>query len=108
MDSIEQLRVDLMFLAKRQRSLEIAIEEWSEFITTEILRCGLSSIKDNKNLASFRGYLKDKFKEDYEKFEILFSKVNKLYDKKKRDNLELVELVEMVDLVETVEKVEVG
>lgn len=83
MDSLKQLRADLMFLARRQRALELAFKEWSEFITIEILRCSQSSYKDNKNLASFRGYLKDKFKEDYEKFETLFSKVNKLYGGKR-------------------------
>ena len=84
MNELTQLRTDLMYLAKRQAALEVALEEWTEFITTEIFKQDIKLFKHKKSYNYFRESLKDKFKADYEKFESLFSTIHTYFDKKKK------------------------
>jgi len=102
-DSIKQLRVDLIYLAKRYKIIEDAfikledetvaivaalfdwekgLNEWTDFITTELLKQGISGYKDEKALEKFKGSLRYKFKADYDKFESLFSKVEGMRSRK--------------------------
>ncbi len=87
---LEQLRADLMYLARRQKALEDAISEWSEFITRELLNCGIRLHKRQVGDHYFRESLKDKFKSDYEKFETLFKNIKPkkkyAYDTIKEEN----------------------
>ena len=89
MNDIDQLKVDLIYLAKRQKVIEDSvinledallayakeISEWSEFLTKELLKQGIQVNKYKKSHGYFRESLKEKFKADYEKFEILFSAI---------------------------------
>lgn len=77
MTEIEQLRIDLMYLARRQKALELAIEDWTEFMASELLRQGIQINKYKKSNEYFKQSLKDKFKADYDKFEALFLKVKR-------------------------------
>lgn len=82
-DTIETLRNDLMYLARRQKALEDDIGEWTEFMTTELLKQGIVILKDKKSLDYFKKGLQFTFKENYEKLESLFSTVNKYFDERK-------------------------
>ena len=84
MNDLEQLRFDLMWLANRQRALEEALSEWTEFITVELFKQDIKLFKHKKSYNYFRESLKDKFKADYEKFESLFSTIHTYFDKKKQ------------------------
>ena len=83
MNELEQLRFDLMWLARRQKALEDATSEWSEFMTVELLKNGIQLHKHKISDGYFKNSLKDKFKADYEKFESLFSTIHTYFDKKK-------------------------
>ena len=85
MTEVEQLRADLIYLARRQRAIEDELTEWSDYLTQEILRQALDTIKDREGLGKFKGYLSQKFKSDYDKLEGLFSKVNLILGKKAKD-----------------------
>jgi len=82
-DSLEQLRTDSMYLAHRQKALEDAMCEWTEFMTQELLRQGIKLEKYKTSNYYFKQSLREKFKQDYEKFESIFSKVNTLFGNKK-------------------------
>ena len=83
-DSLRQLRTDVMYLAHRQRALEDAMCEWTEFMTRELLRQGIKLEKYKTTNNYFKQSLREKFKQDYEKFESLFLGVNTLFGNKKR------------------------
>lgn len=82
-DSLAQLRTDLMYLARRQKALEDAICEWTEFMTRELLRQGIKLEKYKTSNYYFKQSLKEKFKQDYEKFESLFLKIKQLFGERK-------------------------
>ncbi len=46
--SNKELFVDIMYVAKRQKALEDAISEWGQFITEEILKTAMSTMKLDK------------------------------------------------------------
>ena len=78
-DTLEQLRVDLMYLANRQKALEDAfealaheIEAWSSFITEVHIRGGVNLIKHKRGDKYFKDSLKHTHKQTYEKFESVF------------------------------------
>ena len=75
MNEIEQLRVDLMYLAHRQRALEDLICEWSTFVSAELIRSHLNLIKYKKSIKYFQENLKQTHKQNYEKFESIFAKL---------------------------------
>lgn len=81
---IEALRAGLVYVAERLVALENETAEMQHYLTTEILKCGISSIKDREGLGKFRGYLTSKFKSDYEKFEDLYSKQKSLSKRSKK------------------------
>ena len=93
MTEIEQLRYDLIYLAKRQRVIEDAVirmedylietAEWTSFITTELLKQGIVIHKNKKSFVWFRSSLKETHRQTYEKFESLFKKIDILYKKRK-------------------------
>jgi len=83
MNELTQFQFDLLWLAKRQRALEEALEEWTEFMTRELLRQGIKLEKYKTTNNYFKQSLKAKFKQDYEKFESLFSGINTLFGNKK-------------------------
>lgn len=83
-DSLKQLRIDLMYLARRQKALEDAICEWTEFMTRELLRQGIKLEKYKTTNNYFKQSLKEKFKQDYDKFESIFSGIKKLFGEHKR------------------------
>jgi len=83
-DNLEQLRTDLMYLAHRQRALEDAMCEWTEFMTQELLRQGIKLEKYKTSNNYFKQSLREKFKQDYEKFESLFLGIKKLFGEHKR------------------------
>lgn len=82
-DSLKQLRTDLMYLARRQKALETAIEEWSEFMTTELLKQGIQIHKHKISDRYFKFSLQERHKEYYEKFESIFLKIKQLFSKSK-------------------------
>ena len=97
-DTIEQLRADLMYLARRQRVIEDAVisiedgllaflketKEWQEFISMEIFRQYCIIHKNKKSFEYFRSTLRETHKQNYEKMESLLTRVNSLFDKKKK------------------------
>lgn len=97
MNELAQLRIDLQYLANRQKIIEDAVirienallefneatSEWSEFMTTELLRQGVRIHKNKKSFEYFRSTLSQTHKEYYEKFESLFLKVKQLFAKEK-------------------------
>lgn len=101
-DTLEQLKIDLLYLAKRQKVIEDAvinledalldfnkkISEWSEFMVAELLKQGIQIHKYKRSHDYFKESLKDKFKADFEKFETLFGAIkpnNYLYNITKED-----------------------
>ena len=82
MTETEQLRVDLMYLARRMKASEDALEEWTEFMTMELLQNGIQLHKHKTSDRYFKESLKERFKDNYEKFESLFQGIKHL-DKSK-------------------------
>ena len=93
MTELEQLRYDLIYLAKRQLIIEDAViraedclvetAEWTSFITAELLKQGITIHKNKKSFVWFRSSLKETHRQTYEKFETLFKKIDILYKKRK-------------------------
>lgn len=97
MSELEQLHTDLIYLAKRQKIIEDAvirtedalitlnkdISQWTEFMSTEFFKQGITIHKNKKTFTWFRSSLKETHKQNYEKFESLFRKIDLLYQKKK-------------------------
>jgi len=89
---------DLIYLAKRQKIIETAviniedallafgkdISEWTEFVNTELFKQGITIHKNKKSFEYFRSSLRETHKQNYEKMESLHSRVNSLFDKKKK------------------------
>ena len=82
--NINQAFNDIIYLGHRQRAMEEALEEWTEFITTEIFKQDVKLHKHKKTYGYFKESLKYKFKTDYEKMEGILARVNSLFDKKKK------------------------
>ena len=92
---------DIIYLAKRQKIIEDAvirledafitynkdIGEWTEFVSAELFKQGIKIHRHKKSFEWFRSSLKETHKQNYEKFERLFHKIDLLYDKKKKDVL---------------------
>lgn len=106
-NDIEQLQIDLLWLAKRQKVIEDAVikiedevtktadfliarnkadDEWSEFITYQTLLRHVELHKHKKSDIYFKESLKGHWKENFEKFESLFQKINQLCGTKKKGN----------------------
>ena len=97
MNEIEQLRYDLIYLAKRQRVIEDAVihmedaliaynkdmSEWTKFIAIEVFKQAITTHKNKKSFNYLRSSLKETHKQNYEKFESLFKKIDILYKKRK-------------------------
>lgn len=83
MRELKQLRADLMYLAKRQRALEDALSEWSEFMTAELLKQGIRIHKHKISDKYFKFSLQERHKEYYEKFDSIFLKIKQLFGKQK-------------------------
>ena len=98
MDKQTELQNDLLYLAKRQRIIEDAViniedgllaflketKEWQEFISMEIFRQSSIIHKNKKSFEYFRSTLRETHKQNYEKMESLHTRVNSLFDKKKK------------------------
>ena len=84
MNELKQLRADLMYIAHRQRALENAISEWSEFMTSELLKQGIRISKHQISDRYFRSTLRETHKQHYEKFESIFLKIKQLFGKRGR------------------------
>jgi len=69
---INQAYNDVIYLGMRQAALEDAIEEWSEFITAELLKQGIRIHKNKRSFEYFKGTLNMTHKQNYERFESLF------------------------------------
>lgn len=96
MSELDQVYKDLIYLAKRQRIIEDAvigietalvklekdISEWTEFMNTELFRQGITIHKNKKSFEYFRSTLRETHKQNYEKMESLYKRVNSLFDKK--------------------------
>ena len=78
MTEIEQLQVDLMYLARRMKASEEAIEAWTEFMTMELLQNGIQLHKHKTYDRYFKESLKERFKDNFEKFESLFQRIKYL------------------------------
>ena len=74
---------DILYLGKRVKALEEDLQEWTEFMTTEMLKNGVRIHKNKTSFEYFRKSLNNTFKQTYEKFEGIFKR-NKIFDKKKR------------------------
>lgn len=95
---IDQVNRDLLYLAKRQKITEDEIvilrdvildflnetKEWREFMSTEIFRQYCIIGKNKKSFEYFRGTLRETHRQNYEKMESLYTRVNSLFDKKKK------------------------
>ena len=77
----EQLRVDLMYLAHRQKALEDAISEWTEFMTVELLRQGVTLHKHKRSYAFFKRSLSETHKRNFEEQESISLKIKQLFNK---------------------------
>jgi len=96
-DELGQLKVDIIWLAKRQKIIEDAvihledtllefnkaIAEWSEFMTTELLKQGIQIHKHKISDKYFRNSLKETHKRHYEEFESILLKIKQLFGKRK-------------------------
>ena len=92
---------DLIYLAKRQAVIEKAVirledaliaygkgmSEWQEFMSMQVFGQYCTIGKNKRQFEYFRSTLKETHKQNYEKFEGLFRKIDLLYDKKKKDVL---------------------
>lgn len=89
----KQTEIDLLYLAERIKVLQDAVirtegailelghdlSEWSKFLTVETLKQSVQIHKQQKSDRYFRNSLKERHKENYEKFESLFLKVKQLF-----------------------------
>ena len=97
-DELTQLKVDILWLAQRQKVMEDAviqiedallefnkaISEWSESLTKEMLKQGVTIHKNKRSFEYFKSTLSETHKQYYEKFESLFSTIHTYLDKKKQ------------------------
>lgn len=99
MDKLLQLQTDITYLAKRHKIIEDGVirledallayaeevNEWSEFLTKEMLRQGVSIHKNKRSFEYFRSTLNQTHKQNYEKFESVFLKIKQLFGERKNN-----------------------
>ena len=81
--SEKQLKADILWLAKRQRALEDAISEWSEFMTAELLKNGIRIHKHQTSDRYFKHSLQENFKKFFDGREDILLKIKQLFGKHK-------------------------
>jgi len=76
--NIHQAHEDILYLGERIKAIEIALGEWSEFMTAEMIKHNY----DKRHMINryFKQSVTENWKQIYEKFEDVYAKLNKLYN----------------------------
>lgn len=72
-----------MYLARQQKALEDAISEWSEFMTTELLKQGIQIHKHKISDKYFKFSLQENFKKLFNDREDILLKIKQLFGQRK-------------------------